>query len=373
MVLVRLVLSALALFGGLLRLEAELPPIKAVFVIVMENLDWAEIEGNARAPYLNQTLLPMASYCRQYFSPSGMHPSLPNYLWLEAGTNFGIYDDGDPALNHQCTTNHFTSLMDAAGISWRAYQEDISGKYVPLAPTNGYTPRHNPFVYFDDVTGTNNVNETYGITHIRPYSELEGDLLNDTVARYNFITPNLCNDMHNGCPPTFDALAQGDAWLASEVPKILNSPAYWNDGALFILWDENDYLGNDSIGMILLSSHARAPGYASNVAYTHSSFLRTLQEIFSLRPLLGDAANAEPMVDLFAGLRVELPCRLTNGSVQVAVTGAKPLRTYEVHASHDLSHWTCLCTNVASSTSFAVIDPYASNAMSRFYRVTQLP
>lgn len=369
---VRLFLPVLMLASGAPLLQAELPPVKAVFVIVMENLNWADIEGNSRAPYINRTLLPMASYCRQYFSPSGMHPSLPNYLWLEAGTNFGIYDDADPVFHHQPTTNHFTSLLDRAGISWRAYQEDISGADVPLVSTNGYTPRHNPFVYFDDVTGTNNPSDPYGIAHIRPYSELIDDLLNDTVARYNFITPNLCNDMHNGCAPSYDAIAQGDAWLANEIPKILNSPAYHNEGALFIMWDESDYVVDGSIGMILLSPNSRAPGYVSNVPYSHSSFLRTLQEIFQVFPLLGDAANSPPMVDLFAGLRVELPCRLTNGEVQVAVTGVKPARVYEIHASHDLSHWTCLSTNVASSNSFTAIDPYASNAASRFYRVRQL-
>jgi len=80
------------------------------------------------------------------------------------------------------------TLLQNAGISWKTYQEDISGTYVPLTATNAYAPRHNPFVYFDDVTGTNNPNWAYGIAHIRPYSELAADLTNRTVARYNFIT-----------------------------------------------------------------------------------------------------------------------------------------------------------------------------------------
>src|SRR5206468_5479195 len=35
--------------------------------------------------------------------PANMHPSLPNYLWLEAGTNFNILDDNDPSSNRQST------------------------------------------------------------------------------------------------------------------------------------------------------------------------------------------------------------------------------------------------------------------------------
>ena len=38
---------------------------------------------------------------------------------------------------------------------------------------------------------------------------------------------------------------------------------------------------------------------ANTVSYSHSSTLRTFQEIFGLSPLLGDAANATDLSDLF--------------------------------------------------------------------------
>src|SRR6185369_6450041 len=205
------------------ELIAGLPPIQTVFVIVLENKDWAEIKDSANAPYINNTLLPMASYCEQYYNPPGLHPSEPNYLWLEAGTNFGIFDNNDPATNHQNTTNHLVAQLRAAGISWKTYQEDIGGTDVPLVATNLYTPRHNPFVYFDDVSGTNNPNYAYGITHNRPYTELAADLINNSVARYNFLKPNLCNDSHDSCWPDYNQVLQSDKWLAAEVPRILAS------------------------------------------------------------------------------------------------------------------------------------------------------
>src|SRR5512144_957338 len=133
--------SALGLFLLLLvrELLAALPPIETVFVIVMENHAWAEIKGSTNAPYLNGRLLPMASYCEECYSPPGLRPSEPNYLWLEAGTHFGILDNNDPAINHQNTTNHLVAQLRAAGISWKTYQEDISGDCVPLTSTNLYT------------------------------------------------------------------------------------------------------------------------------------------------------------------------------------------------------------------------------------------
>ena len=284
--------------------------IKTVFVIVMENHNWIanwpdNIKDNPAAPYINYTLLPMASYARNYNNPAGIHPSLPNYLWMEAGTNFGIvHSDGLPSQYHQSTRNHLVKLLENAGISWRAYDEDISGTTCPLTSSgpkdpNGsllYAPRHNPFVYFDDQTGTLNPRSITCIAHIRPYSELAADLSKDTVARYNFITPNLCDDMHDSCAG--DPIAHGDEWLKKNVPAILNSTAYRSGGALFIVWDEAAK-GDGPIPLILLSPFAKGSHYSNSLYYTHSSLLRTLQEIFGVYPLIRDAANHRDLGDLF--------------------------------------------------------------------------
>jgi len=273
-------------------------PIQTVFLILMENHNWSSIKGNPSAPYINDTLLPIASHAEQYYNPPNLHPSEPNYLWLEAGTNFGILNDDDPSSNHQSTSRHLVDLLEAAGLSWRAYQEDISGLDCPLTNVGLYDVNHDPFVYFDDVTQTNDSTARRCIQHVRPYSELETDLINDTVARYNFITPNLCNDMHDACAPLNDPVQQGDTWLSTEVPKILTSPAYANNGVLFILWDEGG-TGDGPIGMIVLSPKAKGGGYSNTIVYHHSSTLRTMQEIFNVTtPMLGGAADATNAFDL---------------------------------------------------------------------------
>src|SRR5947209_15879025 len=87
---------------------------KTVFLIMMENHNWSDIKNSPSAPYINHTLLPMASYAEQYYDPPGIHPSEPNYLWLQAGTNFGIFNDAAPSVNHQNTAHHLTTLLDNA-------------------------------------------------------------------------------------------------------------------------------------------------------------------------------------------------------------------------------------------------------------------
>lgn len=277
--------------------------IQTVFIILMENHNWADIHGSASAPYLN-SLLPIAAHAENYHNPTNLHPSLPNYLWLEAGTNFGITDDNPPSMDHQSTTQHLTTLLGTAGISWKAYEENISGTDCPLTDNYPYGVRHDPFVYFDDVTNTNSSTSANCIAHIRPYTELATDLTNHTIARYNFITPNVCDDMHDsaGCA-TKDSIKNGDTWLSQQVPQILNSAAYQNNGALFITWDESETSGppgaNPPIGMIALSPLMKQ-GYTNSLAYTHSSTLRTFEEIFAVTPLLGNAANATDLSDFLS-------------------------------------------------------------------------
>src|SRR2546422_9636243 len=90
---------------------AQVNNVKKVFVIVMENRNWSQFRGAANAPYINNTLLPQASHAEQFYNPPSLHPSLPNYLWLEAGTNFGILNDSDPSINHQSTTAHLVTQL----------------------------------------------------------------------------------------------------------------------------------------------------------------------------------------------------------------------------------------------------------------------
>jgi len=264
------------------------PAIKTVFIILMENHDWSSIKGNSTAPYINKTLLPMGAHAENM--QNIIHPSLPNYIWLEAGDNLGITDDANPSANHQATTDHLVAYLEKKGISWKSWQEDITGTVCPLTSVAKYAPKHNPMVYFDDVTDKNTATSKHCIDHVRPYSELAAALADGSVPRYNFITPNLCNDTHD-C-----SIGTGDTWLSKEVPKILASKAYTTGGVLFLTWDET--AGGTTFGMIVLSPFAKT-NYSNTIKYTHSSTLRTIQEIFEVTPLLRDAAKATNLSDMF--------------------------------------------------------------------------
>jgi hypothetical protein len=369
-----LVLGPLLCLSGM---ATPMPPIKTVFVIVMENYGWAFIKDSTNAPFINQALLPQASYCEQYYNPSNFVNSRISYLWLEGGTNFGLLN-GDtnaynpPSIFHLSTTEHLVTYLNRAGISWKTYQEGIAGDVVPLVDWYPYAVRHNPFVYFDDVTGTNDPHYPYGLAHIRPYSELATDLTNQTVAQYNFITPNLCNDMHNSCSPLANNILQGDTWLTQEIPKIMASKAYNDRGAIFISWDDNGGWGGP-IGMIVLSPLARGHGYASTNFYTHSSLLRTVQEIFGVTPFLRDAATANNLAELFApGFEITNITR-SGGEIQLTVSGVRANAPLVLETSHNLVSWFALSTNSAAAEVLTITLPIPSDPPihQSFYRFVQ--
>ena len=344
--------------------------IKTVFVILMENHDWSTILGSPYCNYINNTLLPQASYCQQYFNPPGLHPSEPNYIWLVAGNNFGIRNDAWPATNHINSTNTIFHQMDRAGIPWKTYQENITGTDIPDVNNGPYAVRHNPFLFFDSVR----TNLSYVTNHVRPYTELARDLTNNTVARFNFISPNVTNDMHDTTPGSPSSRLQGDNWLAQEVPKILASPAYTNGGALFITFDEGTGSSDGPIAMIVLSPRAKGGGYNNTIPYDHSSVLRTWQDFFGLRPYLGGAALADNMSDLFKTIQLT-SARWQSGTFGLTFTNAIPGKTNWLQVSTNLAtgSWTSIRTNVATSSSLNFTNTGMSGTGHLFYRVLELP
>lgn len=271
--------------------------LKTAFVIVMENHNWSSIERNPSAPYINDVLLRDGAFAASYRdNPKGIHPSEPNYIWMEAGDNLAIADNDNPDENYRTTKKHLVTLLANAQVPWKSYQQGIDGKSCPLTAQGDYAPKHNPMVFFSDVTDNNDPQSANCIAHVRPESELATDLANDAVSGYAFITPDRCHNMHDACA-SGNNIKNGDSYLETVIPIIQASSAYKNGGAIFVTWDEGDG-GNAPIGMIVLSPLARA-GHRSSTSFNHSSLLRTMQEIFAVEPLLRDAQNATSLGELF--------------------------------------------------------------------------
>ena len=381
-------LAVIATAASLASVSANAQEIKKVFVIAMENHNWTQpanqftggiqqIYQNPNAPFINSLVNGTAfavvgdsvvdisnqvAYATAYHNvlatPSGnnphIHPSEPNYIWAEGGSNFSVLNDNDPYTGgtNQNVSQHLSNLLTQAGKTWKSYQEDIdlmsvNGQLinvplsadqwtVPLTSFSGffasglndyngsnqfnYAAKHNPMLFFTDTNGGNDATPANPLSsHYAPLQQFADDLASNNVADYVWITPNQYNDMHTALAAGYKGLTadpakirQGDDFLSQIVPVIMASDAYKNHGAIIIWFDESESDGvagdnaddfNHTIGEIVISkrAHTNVNGtpYASPLNYTHSSDLRTMQEIFHAGPLAGDAANSNDLSDLF--------------------------------------------------------------------------
>lgn len=331
------------------------PEIKHVFIIVLENEDADVTFGpNSDIPYLAETLKSQGAYLPNYYAIA--HLSLPNYIAMTSGqsptaanqADCQFYSNVNPATattdgqveGQGCvyppgTTQTVANLLEDHGYTWKGYMEDMAAS-APAEPSScrhpdintpddtqsaevgdQYAARHNPFVYFHSITdfptcAQNDVD----------FSQLAGDLASkQTTPNYSFIVPNLCHDGHDA--PCVDGepggLESANDWLADNVPAILNSPAFDDNGLLMVTFDEaeggdnptddasaccNEPTGPNTInpgglapgpggGRIgaVLVSNCIEPGTVDTTDYNHYSMLRSVENFFGL-PKLGYSGQA---------------------------------------------------------------------------------
>jgi hypothetical protein len=374
-----------SLFALLVATSAQAQQIGDVFYIALENHNFTQpstvpagtpqqLSGNTAAPYLNSLVTadnPNAanvSFAGNYQNVSpNQHPSEPNYVYQVAGLT-GPLNDSDPYPNNIVNAPNLGQIMAAKGETWRSYQEDVdqvptSGSVnhpaansltstvapknqwtVPTTsfsgtstaytnPYNGsdqynYAVKHNPFPFF---TATNGGTATAPNTspsnpqsqNYAPLQQLKTDLNNNSVAQFNWITPDQYNDMHSSLNTSFtyngvtyaagtdqEAVALGDNFLSIVVPEIEASQAFKDNGVIVIWNDETE--GDETVGStagfdgteIVISPLAKGNAYTNNILYTHASDLVTLQNIFGVAGggaggYLGGAGGANSLADLF--------------------------------------------------------------------------
>jgi len=274
-----------------LAADARTRPIRHVFLILLENEDYAlTFGGSTQDPYLSQTLPAKGAMLRQYYGTG--HQSLDNYISLISGQPSSPQTEADCASFNDFQMSGLTpeglavgdgcvypasvptlaNQLEAAKFTWKGYMEDMGNDPARESATCGHPPlnetdhthqaeapssavplgdqyasRHDPFVYFHAILDTPACARR--VVNLR---RLAADLRSiSSTPNFAFITPNLCHDGHdgdgsgnprkgcvNGEP---GGLASADKFLRDWVPKILASPAYRHDGLLIVTFDESNF------------------------------------------------------------------------------------------------------------------------------------
>jgi len=330
-------LSVSALLVTAAPATAALPPVRHVFVIVLENKgveDTFGPTGWVNAPYLSRELPAQGQLMLRYYGIG--HNSLDNYIAMVSGqppTPATKDDCPDPltsvgtasvppyglAAGNGCLyPSNFLTIADqlaAAGFTWKGYNQGIPSPCSMVKSSGNYARKHNPFVFFDSLRESAQCQANdVGL------DGLDTDLQSvATTPNLAYIVPDQCADGHTACPSTFpfgnpitddqDGLRQADAFLKQWVPKILASPAFKQDGLLIVTFDEaveptaccNEQPGpadpqpgayadgtpgpgGGDTGSVLISPFV-APGSVNANEYNHYSLLRSLEDLFGLSHL----------------------------------------------------------------------------------------
>ncbi|MDE1884882.1 MAG: phosphoesterase [Xanthomonadaceae bacterium] len=322
-----------------------LPPIRHVFVIVLENEPY-EVTFNARslAPYLARALPKQGLLLQNYYAIG--HNSLDNYIALISGQAPNPDTQGDcpvfrdfvraqPGLDangqasgsgcvYPADVKTLPDQLEAARLTWKGYMEDMGADPVReatacghvaigardqtnrAAPNDQYADKHDPFVYFHSIID----DPVRCAAHVVNLAALDRDLASIAATpNFAFITPNLCHDGHDAPCRSGEpgGLLSADTFLREWVPKILAAPAFKKDGLLIVTFDEGTAgdaccgelplpggpppgrfgPGGGRTGAVLLSPFIR-PGTVSTRDYNHYSLLRSIEDLFGL-PHLGYA------------------------------------------------------------------------------------
>ena len=175
-------------------------------------------------------------------------------------------------------TDNVAAQLDTGSVMWRAYMESM-GQPCTMTSSTLYSAHHDPFLYYTYLAA----NAGRCDQHVVDYEQNFAADLASGLYKYMWITPNMCDDMHNCQAQT------ADAWLKLNLGKIMASDAYKNNGAIFILFDEGDSRLPGATAA--LPTLVIAPNLAKTQTATpfdHRSYLATIEDIFQLPRLRDD-------------------------------------------------------------------------------------
>jgi hypothetical protein len=262
--------------GSRLALPASAPKSTTshVVVIVMENKEYDDVIGDREAPYINRLArrygLATASYGIR-------HPSLPDYLALTSGSTHGIDSD---CTDCRVAGQSIVDQLVRARLTWKAYMEDLPRPCFSGAGAGGYAKKHDPFMYYDAVAG-----DRRRCRRVVGLGQLSRDLRRGRLPTYSFISPGLCNDMHD-C-----SVGTGDRFLAQLVPTLLR--AVGSKGYVVLTWDEGTSdrgcCGGSTGGRIatVVAGRLVRRGARARNPVDHYGVLRTIEDTLGVSHLGG--------------------------------------------------------------------------------------
>lgn len=261
---------------------AAVPSFGHVFVIVGENKSLYQITSS-KAPYIMRTLKPASAWFTDYNDVA--KGSLADYVALTSGQYASCQTRGP------CGIFSVPSIFSQVGSgAWKDWNESMPSNCYKsdagsLSKLNAYQAGHNPALWYAGLP-CSTYDVPAGTTGPDNMSYFNNALAAGTVPKYNFISPNNCEDSHNSCNGA-NIVTEYDNFLKREIPLIEASPAFGSDGVIFVTYDEGYRpTSNPNTMMIVIGPQVQAGTYTGH--FDHYSTVATIEQGLGL----GCLANA---------------------------------------------------------------------------------
>jgi len=288
--------------------EADIPALDHVYVVMMENTNYADVVRSVGGAVSVDSGMPfLASVAKNGVILSNMwgtyHPSDQNYIAMVAGDTFKYGPIYYP--DYDLKVNHIGDLLEAKGKTWRSYVQHMNTPCNLTADSNGgwYAPDDAPFPNFDDIVS----NPQRCLATIRDLSDFETSIRNGTLPDFAWIAADGWWDGEGAWYQNYDvgySNSKQDQFLRSTFQPLLDS-AQWKQSRslLIITWDEADGWGwpDNHIPTIVVGS----PGLLRAGSSTHEHYdgygiLRTIETALGLPSLGRFDQYAKPLNAVFA-------------------------------------------------------------------------
>jgi len=213
---------------------------------------------------------------------------MPNYVASVGGSTNGVFLDLYWRLPGSVRT--IVDLLEAKGVSWSEYQEDLpysgfEGDYVnQQTGANDYVRKHNPLMSYDSVTSV-----TDRLAKIKNFTMFYEDLNANKLPQWMFITPNMTNDGHD------TSVTTAGAWAKGFLTPLLSNPNFMNGTLILLTFDETaNYFSSNNVWSLLLGDAIPTASHGTTDAkeYSHYSIMATVENNWNLGNLGKDDAGA---------------------------------------------------------------------------------
>jgi acid phosphatase len=236
------------------------PVFDHIVLVMFENHAYSQVNGSSSAPYFNSLAGQGAKFTQSY---GVTHPSEPNYLAIFSGKTQGLTDDSCP---HSYSGNNLGNQLISAGRTFKGYSESMPSDGYTGCSSGQYRRKHNGWVNFTNVPSTSNL----------MYGDFPGPGNYASLPTVSFVSPNMCNDMHD-C-----SVSTGDTWLKNN----LDAYAQWaktHNSLLIVTFDEDNGSSSNHIFTTFVGAHTQVGSFSGQI--NHYNVLSTIESAYGLSQL----------------------------------------------------------------------------------------